>query len=136
MDYQEQPHSIILFDGVCNFCNASVNFIIKRDPESKFLFTQIQGDRGRALLANHGISNIGMSTFVLINQQGCHFKSDAALEIAKELSGVSRYLVMARYVPKFLRDKVYDFVAHNRYKIFGIRDECMIPSAEVRNRFL
>jgi predicted DCC family thiol-disulfide oxidoreductase YuxK len=130
------PDRLVIFDGVCNFCNASSNFIIKRDPSAKFTFTIIQSEIGIQLLRQFDIDSDDPNTFVLIKNREVYLKSTAALEIAKELTGawaLARYLIV---IPKIIRDSVYSLVARNRYALMGKRDNCMIPSADVRERFI
>ena len=130
------PSRLIVFDGVCNFCNASINFIIKRDPQAKFTFTTVQSDTGRNLLVDLSIDPRDPNTLVLVKNGEVFEKSSAALEIAKELSAwwpVAHYL---SYIPIDFRDWLYSLVANNRYRLMGKRDSCVIPSADVRARFI
>lgn len=126
---------IVLFDGECNFCDQSVQFIIKRDPEGYFSFASLQSEIGQELLHKHQIP-ADTDSFILIEDNQAHTKSSAALNVCKHLKGAWKGLRIFTLVPKFVRDRVYDVIAKNRYKWFGKKDSCMLPSKEIRKRFL
>jgi len=127
---------IVIFDGVCNLCNGSVSFIIKRDPKNKFVFTPVQGEFAQQLIEKDALENVGEDTFLLI-KDGQHFMySDAALEIAKNLSGLWPLLYILRFLPRFIRDSLYKMIARNRYRLFGRTDTCMVPTEDMRSRFV
>ncbi|PKR83404.1 thiol-disulfide oxidoreductase DCC family protein [Heyndrickxia camelliae] len=126
---------IILFDGICNFCNQSVQFVIKRDPSHIFHFASLQSDIGRNLLNEYGI-NENVNSVVYITNGKAYVKSDAGLQIARRLNGFWKLLYIFYLVPTPIRDLVYDYIAKNRYKWFGKSDSCMIPSPEIKKRFL
>ncbi|WP_453994328.1 thiol-disulfide oxidoreductase DCC family protein [Bacillus nitroreducens] len=126
---------IILFDGVCHFCNNSVQFILKRDKKQRYQFASLQSDVGRSFLRKHGISE-NLNSFVLIEGDQYYTKSTAALRICRNLTGPVRYLSYFRYIPAPIRDIFYHVIANNRYKWFGKQETCMLPSPEVRKRFL
>lgn len=126
---------LILFDGECNFCDASVQFIIKRDPKALFKFTSLQSDIGIEMLKQFGVSE-KTDSIVLIEGNSHYTESTAALKIARKLTGFWKLCYVFIIVPKPLRDIVYQFIAKNRYKWFGKKQECMLPTAEQRNRFL
>ncbi|WP_066398252.1 thiol-disulfide oxidoreductase DCC family protein [Neobacillus mesonae] len=126
---------IILFDGVCNFCNSSVQFIIKRDPKGHFKFASLQGEIGQQLLNQHGL-NSKMDSFVLIEDDNIFFESTAALRVCRKLKGGWKLLAGLFIVPSPLRNSIYKIIAKNRYKWFGKKDSCMLPRPEWRNRFL
>lgn len=126
---------IILFDGVCNFCNSSVQFIIKRDPKVHFKFASLQGEIGQQLLNQHGL-NSKMDSFVLIEDDNIFFESTAALRVCRKLKGGWKLLAGLFIVPSPLRNSIYKIIAKNRYKWFGKKDSCMLPRPEWRNRFL
>jgi predicted DCC family thiol-disulfide oxidoreductase YuxK len=128
--------SIIIFDGVCNLCNAAVRFIINRDPQGKFAFTPMQGTLADELIAKHGIPNVGEDTLLLIKDNQYFVYSDAVLEIAKDLTGWWYLINLLKFIPKPIRDYVYQLIARNRYRLFGQRATCMVPSQDVRKRFL
>jgi len=127
---------IILFDGVCNFCNFWVNFVIKRDNRDIFRFSALQSDISKEIIdrINYDISN--PNTFVLIIGEDYFTKSTAALKVCKELSGMIKILYPIIILPKFFRDFVYDLIAKNRYKLFGKTDSCRIPTDEEKLKFL
>lgn len=127
---------IVLFDGVCNLCNKSVTFIIEHDKNDKFRFASLQSEIGKKLTRERGIETSKVDSIVLIDPGNAYFvKSSAALEIAKELSGYS-WLRIFLYLPEWLRDFIYDIIAKNRYNWFGKKDNCMVPTNELRGKFL
>lgn len=127
---------IILFDGVCNFCDASVQFIIKRDPAAHFLFTSLQSEKGLELTKKYAIPE-DVDSLVLIENGKAFTKSSAALRIAKKLDGLWHLFFLFILVPRKIRDGVYNYVAKNRYKWFGKKeDACTLPSIEQRKRFI
>ncbi|WP_018933318.1 thiol-disulfide oxidoreductase DCC family protein [Gracilibacillus lacisalsi] len=126
---------IILFDGVCNFCSSSVQFIIKRDPTLKFQFASLQSEKGQHLLTKHRASQ-DMDSIVLLENDRVYTKSTAALRIAKELKGVYQLFAIFLIIPKPVRDIFYTILAKNRYRWFGKKDQCMIPKPEDKQRFL
>ncbi|RRB04589.1 thiol-disulfide oxidoreductase DCC family protein [Larkinella rosea] len=127
---------IIVFDGVCNLCNGAVNFIIDHDPKNRFRFVALQSETGQELLNRYPSANGPVDSIVLIRNGQSFVKSDAALAIARCLSGVWPVLTIFRIIPRFLRDAVYDLIARNRYRFFGKQDACRLPTPELRARFL
>lgn len=130
--------TIVLFDGVCNLCNGTVQFIIRRDPQGRFRFASQQSEAGRELLQKHGLletSGMAQSIVVLEGEQA-YLESDAALRILYRLGGAWRLACALRVVPKPLRDGLYRLVARHRYRVFGRREQCMVPTPELRQRFL
>jgi len=126
---------IVFFDGVCNLCNGSVNFLIDRDREKRLRFAPLQGRTFQELRAGRpDLPQLG--TIVLHDEKGLHFKSTAVLRVLRALGGVWRLTGVLFVVPRFLRDVVYDFVARHRYGWFGKSDSCRIPTPELRARFL
>jgi len=126
---------IILFDGECNFCDQSVQFIIKRDPKGIFKFTSIQGEIGQELLIKYHIPS-SINSFILIEDDQYFIKSTGALKVCKHLNGLWKLLYFFILVPRPIRDMVYAFIAKNRIKWFGKREQCLLPTPEVRKRFL
>ncbi|KWW21705.1 MULTISPECIES: thiol-disulfide oxidoreductase DCC family protein [Peribacillus] len=127
---------VILFDGDCNFCDASVQFIIKRDPKGLFHFASLQSEAGQELLKKYDVP-ADIDSMVLIEKDQAHYKSSAALRISRRLQGAWKLCYGFIVVPSFIRNMVYDFIAKNRYKWFGKKEEsCMLPSPSVRKRFL
>jgi len=129
-------HAIVLFDGVCNVCNSSVNFIIKRDAGRYFLFAPLQSPAGRAWQEHLGLDAERLETTVLIEDGRAYQRSAAALRIARRLGGLWPLVYAFAVVPPFLRDFAYSWFARRRYRWFGRRDACMAPAQDVRDRFL
>ncbi|MEZ5058885.1 MAG: thiol-disulfide oxidoreductase DCC family protein [Saprospiraceae bacterium] len=127
---------VLLFDGVCNLCNSSVQFIIKHDPEGKFKFASLQSDYGQEMVKKFGLEKENLETVILIDGEKAYKKSTAALEVTRRLGGFWALFYVFRLIPPFLRDGIYTWVANNRYKWFGKKDQCMIPSPELKNRFI
>lgn len=126
----------ILFDGVCNLCNSSVNFVIDRDKNDRFRFAALQSSEGEEILKKFDADPAYLDSIVLIKDEKLYYKSAAALQIAKDLSGLWPVFSVFLIVPAGIRDFVYDIIAKNRYSWFGRRDECRIPSPELRSKFL
>lgn len=130
------PDKLVLFDGVCNFCTASVQFIIRHDRDGIFRFASIQSDIGQEICRSHGLDPADAQTFLLISGGRLLTRSDAAIEVASRLGGAWKYLVLFKFAPRVARDSVYSTIARNRYRWFGRSDVCMIPSPDVKQRFL
>ncbi len=131
-----KKYKIILFDGVCNLCNGAVNFIIEKDKKNVFKFAALQSEIGLKLISKFNIDTSKLDSIILIDDEKYYEKSTAALHISKNLSGVYPLLFGFIIIPKFIRDPVYDYIAKNRYKWFGKKESCMIPTQELRNKFL
>jgi predicted DCC family thiol-disulfide oxidoreductase YuxK len=129
-------HPIVLFDGVCNLCSGSVQFILRRDPGARFRFASLQSPAGRELLARLAVDAAGMDSVVVIEGERWCKESDAALRIARHLGGPWRLLAAFRLIPRPLRDRAYRFVARHRYRWFGKKETCWLPAPELRGRFL
>jgi predicted DCC family thiol-disulfide oxidoreductase YuxK len=127
---------LVIFDGVCNFCETSVNFIIDHDADGTFRFVPSQTALGEALQRKYAINTTTLDTVVLIRDGELFTQSDAAVEIARELDGAWRWLSAVRFVPRPLRDWAYRLIARKRYEWFGRKQVCMVPTAEIRGRFL
>lgn len=128
--------NIIFFDGVCNLCNASVRFVIKRDTSKRFKFASLQSDYAASVFRKLNFNSVGVDSIVLLENGKFYVRSTAALKMARHLSGLWQILYAFIIIPPFIRDAVYDFVARNRYKWFGKKEYCEVPSAETRGRFL
>lgn len=128
--------SIVLFDGVCNLCNSSVNFIINHDKKGRFLFASLQSDAAKEILLQFPIKKTDFDTIVLIEQGKYYEKSTAIARICKRLDAPYKFLYFTVVIPQFIRDGLYNFFAKKRYKWYGKREECRIPTPELRNRFL
>ncbi len=131
---KQQP--IILFDGVCNFCNSAVNFTIKRDKKKIIFFAPLQTTAGQALLQQYNLPADEMQSFVFIDNGKAYTRSTAALKVCRYLRRLWPLCYVFIIVPGFIRDVIYNWIAKNRYKWFGVLDQCMIPSPEVKARFL
>jgi predicted DCC family thiol-disulfide oxidoreductase YuxK len=127
--------NIILFDGVCNLCNSSVQFIIKRDPMGHFNFASLQSEIGQKLVEQYGIPK-GIESIIYIENNKVFIKSSAALRISRKLNGYWRYLTILSILPSSFRDFFYDVIAKNRYKWFGKKESCLLPTKETKKRFL
>jgi predicted DCC family thiol-disulfide oxidoreductase YuxK len=131
----EHPY-IIFFDGVCNFCDSSVQFIIARDPSHKFRYASLQSDTGQTALRHYGLPEGEINSVLLIEHGQLHQESDAALRIARQLNGLWPMFYIFWWLPRFMRDGVYRLIARNRYRWFGQKESCRIPSPEERVLFL
>jgi predicted DCC family thiol-disulfide oxidoreductase YuxK len=132
----EPAPPIILFDGICNFCNAGINFIIRQDKKRVFRFAALQSEAGQQLLRRHGLPTEGFESFILLQDGKVYQKSDAGLKVYGALPWYWKWTQLGWLAPKFLRDAAYDFVARNRYKWFGKKESCTVPTPELRSRFL
>lgn len=128
----------MLFDGVCNLCNGAVVWILKRDRNAVFRFASLQGGTGQKMLRERGIDpGANFESMILVEPSVAYYtKSSAALEIARQLGGLWSIFTIFSWIPRPLRDAVYDLVAKNRYRWFGKREECMLPRPEWKDRFL
>ncbi len=127
---------VVLFDGVCNLCNGFVRFVVRRDRRGRVRFASLQSDAAAVLLRGTAVDPAALDSIVLVDDDGVHLKSDAVLRVARVLDGAWPAMTAFRLVPRPVRDAAYDLVARNRYRWFGRRDECMVPTPELRRRFL
>lgn len=128
---------IILFDGVCNLCDSSVQFVIKHDKKDVFRFVSLQSELGQNILKHIGINPSNIDSVVLYEPGiAYYFKSAAAIEIAKNLGGVFHFGTIFRIIPTGIRNQLYNYIAKNRYKWFGKKDNCLVPSIEIKSKFL
>jgi predicted DCC family thiol-disulfide oxidoreductase YuxK len=126
--------NIILFDGICNLCSFSVQFIIARDPKAYFHFTAIDSDLGQKLLKKYALE--GVDSLILIENNQAYIYSDAVLQIAKGLSSWHRYFYVLRFLPRGFRDTIYRLLAKFRYNLFGKKEHCLMPTPQIKSRFL
>ena len=126
---------IVLFDGVCNFCNSSVQFIIRHDKSKALKFASLQSNTGQELIAKYNIPK-DVDSVIFIENGNAFTKSEAALRIADNFGGVWKMMRILKVIPAFISNLFYDIIARNRYKWFGKKETCMIPSPEIRNRFM
>lgn len=137
MKYIPQHKKLILFDGVCNLCNRSVQYIIKHDKNAVFLFTPLQSNLGQDILNQFKIDPLKTDSILLYeDQKGISIKSTAILKILRSLGFPRNLMTLFFIIPPFLRNMVYDQIAKKRYKWFGKRNQCMVPSPELSKRFL
>lgn len=128
--------SIILFDGVCNLCNSSVQFVLKHDKKQQFLFASLQSDAAHKLLLQFNYKNSNLNTIILIEEDKIYDKSTAALRISKRLNPLWNTLYIFIVIPKSIRDVIYNFIAKNRYKWFGKSDTCLVYGEKYKKRFI
>ncbi len=128
---------LILFDGVCNLCNASIQYIIKHDRKDVFRYAALQSEIGKKIIEQYEIDTAETDSILLYSKEnGITYKSTAALKIASQLAFPLNLMIIFMVVPAFIRNWVYDFIAKNRYKWYGKKDECMIPTSELKSKFL
>lgn len=133
----ENNKKIILFDGVCNLCNTTVQFVIKKDKDDLFRFTALQSEAGKRLLTKRNIDTENIDSIIFIEPNVAYYtKSTAALKIGKDLKGLRTLSSILLWLPESFRNIVYDFVAKNRYKWYGKKESCMIPTQELKNKFI
>ncbi len=132
----EEDSKVVLFDGVCNLCNSSVQFVLKRDSKGVFKFASLQSEYGQDVLSKYGLPTDDYNSFVLVEGDRVFTRSTAALRVARHLDGLWKVLYGFIIIPASIRDAVYGVIARNRYRMFGKRDACMIPQPEWKSRFL
>ncbi len=135
-DGETRRHPVIVFDGVCNLCSGLVNFIIRRDRKGVFRFAAMQSDAGAGMLSRIGRPSSGADSVLLVDGKGVAVKSDAILRAAAILGGVWKIAALFRFVPRRIRDVLYDFAADHRYRWFGTRNACSMLDDDVRSRYL
>jgi len=128
--------NIVLFDGICNFCNSSVNFIMDHDEENYFKFAAIQSEPGQELMKKFGLDPVNLTTFIFVQGDKYYTKTTAALKVAKHLGFPWNLSYIFIIVPPFIRNITYNIIAKYRYKWFGKKDACRIPTPEEREKFL
>lgn len=131
---ENQP--VVLFDGVCNLCNGAVQWLILHDPNSKLRFASLQSDFGQSILKKNKLNTIDFNSFILVEGEKIWLKSNAALQVVRHLGGAWAWLGVLQIIPTFIRDFFYNIIAKNRYRWFGKKDECWLPTPELRARFL
>lgn len=127
---------IILFDGVCNFCNRTIRIIIKHDKTDKFKFAQLQSDSAKELLFKQGLNQKELNSVILIEGDQVYTKSDAVIRIAHQLTGWPRYFYFTKWIPQVIRNFFYDLIATYRYRLFGKQINCVVPDKKVQDKFL
>ena len=138
MNKKKQADQIVLFDGVCNFCSGIIKFIIRKDKKANFKFSPLQSDFSKNLLQHFDITIdiTNLDTFVYIRHDKAHIKSTAALYVLKDIGGLYRLLFVFITIPGFVRNFLYSLISKSRYKIWGKKDNCMLPNPEIIDRFL
>jgi predicted DCC family thiol-disulfide oxidoreductase YuxK len=131
-----KKEAIILFDGVCNLCNSSVQFVLQHDNKNQFLFASLQSDAAHKLLLQFNYENDEMMSIILIEDDKIYDKSTAALKIGKKLHPPWNFLYSFIIIPKALRDFIYNIIANNRYRWFGKRETCLLYNGKYKNRFI
>jgi predicted DCC family thiol-disulfide oxidoreductase YuxK len=132
----ENRHPVLLFDGVCNYCNGMTNFIMRQDKKKIFKFATLQSRFGQKILQEYNFPTDTFESFALLDKEKLYLKSTAALLVYNKLPWYWKWTQLFWIFPKFIRDAVYNFIAKNRYRWFGKRNECMVPAPEVKERFL
>ena len=127
---------IVLFDGVCNFCNYWVNFIIKHDKKGQLRFASLQGEYGQLMQAKFNLDNTKLDSVILVLNDQVYLYSDAVIGIGQQLGGIFKLALIFKIIPRPILDYIYKFIAKNRYRWFGQRDSCMMPTPELKNKFL
>lgn len=130
------PKSIIFFDGVCNLCNASIDFVIQRDKNDQFLVGALQEELSKKVLSEFDVHQDYLDSLVLLEKGKIYYRSTAALKITKNLSGVWPVLYPLIFLPAFLRDSIYNWIGSNRYRWFGKKSTCRLPTVEEKAKFL
>lgn len=128
--------AIVLFDGVCNFCNGAVNWVIERDKARYFKFAPLQSDIGEELAAKYGIDKDDTDSVILVENEKAYTHSTAGLRVARQLNGIWSLAYYLIVIPRPVRDLAYRLFARYRYRLFGRQDQCMMPTPDVRERFL
>jgi len=134
---RNRKKDIILFDGICNFCNSYINYVITHDHHNRFVFASLQSDVAKKLSEDHQIDLQSLNSIIVIHHKKILTRSDGIIHIAKHLKGRwSWVLFIVRFIPQSIRNYVYTLIANRRYNWFGQMDSCMVPTQEVRNKFL
>ena len=135
-NFKIEDKEIVFFDGLCNLCSSSVNFILENEMCSKFYFSSLQSEFARKLLASHGIDSKVQNSIIFYSKSSLFYKSDAIIKISKNLKGFWKIFGVLIILPKFLRNFFYNIISKNRYKWFGKKEVCYIPKKDFSNRFI
>jgi predicted DCC family thiol-disulfide oxidoreductase YuxK len=130
------PTNLVLFDGVCNLCNSSVQLLLRIDKENRLTFGSFQSDTAQSLLKQHGINKELINSIVFIRQDKIYMESTAILQICHTIGGWWKIIYLLMLIPPFIRNGIYHIIARNRYRWFGKRESCMIPSPSLKSRFI
>ncbi|EKF35206.1 MULTISPECIES: thiol-disulfide oxidoreductase DCC family protein [Bacillus] len=131
-----QPSHLILFDGVCNVCSGAVQFVMKRDPHEQMMFASLQSNTGQRILKENGLPLDEFNSFIYIEEGTLYMKSTGILRAARHLKGIYRWSYLLLIIPRPIRDWCYQLIAKNRYKWFGQKTSCMVPTPDIQKRFL
>ncbi|PCK20214.1 hypothetical protein CEY02_14535 [Bacillus pumilus] len=134
--HSTHPPHLILFDGVCNVCSGAVQFVIKRDPNERMMFASLQSDTGQQILKENGLPLDEFNSFIYIEEGTLYTKSTGILKAARHLKGIYRWSYLLLAIPRPIRDWLYQLIAKNRYKWFGQKTSCMMPTPNIKKRFL
>ncbi|MCM3139364.1 thiol-disulfide oxidoreductase DCC family protein [Bacillus safensis] len=134
--HSTHPPQLILFDGVCNVCSGAVQFVIKRDPKERMMFASLQSDTGQRILKENGLPLEEFNSFIYIEKGTLYTKSTGILKAARHLKGIYRWSFLLLAIPRPIRDWFYQLIAKNRYKWFGQKTSCMMPTPDIQKRFL
>ncbi|UIN49465.1 thiol-disulfide oxidoreductase DCC family protein [Bacillus safensis] len=134
--HSTHPPHLILFDGVCNVCSGAVQFVIKRDPNERMMFASLQSDTGQRILKENGLPLDEFNSFIYIEKGTLYTKSTGILKAARHLKGIYRWSFLLLSIPRPIRDWFYQLIAKNRYKWFGQKTSCMMPTPDIQKRFL
>lgn len=129
-------HTVLLFDGECNLCNGTINFILDKDKKGKIKFASLQSETGKQLSQESSVTLRNLSSVVLIHNKQVFTKSDVVVQIGLILGGAWKLLVLTRVIPRPIRNWIYDLIAKNRYKWFGKTNQCKLPSTNISSRFI
>ncbi|MFS0655595.1 thiol-disulfide oxidoreductase DCC family protein [Bacillus sp. 179-C3.3 HS] len=130
------PSHLILFDGICNVCSGAVQFVIKHDPNERMMFASLQSDTGQRILKEHGLPLNEFNSFIYIEEGTLYMKSTGVLKVARHLKGIYRWSYVLLAIPRPIRDWFYNRIAKNRYKWFGQKTSCLMPTPNIKKRFL
>jgi predicted DCC family thiol-disulfide oxidoreductase YuxK len=133
---QEKVNRLVLFDGVCNFCNFWIQFALKRDKKGKLIFGSLQGETAQRILPKYNIDPLVITSVIFIEDGIAYRESTAALKVCRHLDGGWKLLYALIVIPAFLRDSIYKWIGRNRYKWFGKQESCMLPTPDQRQRFV
>lgn len=136
VELNELRNPVVLFDGVCNLCSSTIQFIIKHDPKRQFRFASLQSEFGQKVLAQFGLPADELNSFILLEEGKIYTKSTGALRVTKKLNGLWPMLYGFIIVPPLVRNAVYSWIAHNRYKWFGKKEACWLPTPDLKKLFL
>lgn len=138
MELSELPKDkkIILFDGVCNLCDSSIQFVIRHDKKDIYRLVSLQSELGQKIIRHLGIPSNINSTVLYEPGKAYYYKSDVAFKIIKDIGGIRKVLLVFSILPKSILNSIYDYVAKNRYKWFGKKERCMVPTPEIKNKFI